>query len=120
MFFFISAVSLGKTLLFGNRRLGLVIAIAAIPLFGVINVLYTPFHESFLMIPFFLLLIFLNIRNPERKEYTYLLILCTIALVFFHPLISLFVILFLLLADVYLHVIAPEKSRRIKHSSARC
>lgn len=110
MFFLVAMVSLGKILSFERSQQGLLIAIAVIPLFDLINVLYTPFHESVLMIPFFLLLIFLNIRNPEEKRYAVILILLSIVMVFFHPLTSLFVILFLLLGDLYSHVLARGES----------
>lgn len=119
MFFLVAMISLGKILSFDRSQLGLLVAIAAIPLFGVINTLFSPFHDSLLMIPFILFVMFLYISNPGQRIFSNILILLSVVMVFFHPLTSLFVIILLLLGEVYLHLNARVECKGERKSFVR-
>ncbi len=75
-----------------RRDVLFVLPVAYLPLFGSENVMFSPSVFAFSFIPFVLALLFRTNTWERRTQYSSLLVLSVVAVVFFHPLTTLFLL----------------------------
>ncbi|ADI75104.1 conserved hypothetical protein (plasmid) [Methanohalobium evestigatum Z-7303] len=102
LFFVLSWYILGKQIFKKNATNLLILSLSSILSFGMLHVLFTPFHQSTLLIPFVLYLFFRTNNTIGKYQYNYsifslLLITFCVFIVFYHPLTTLILIVIFLL-----------------------
>ncbi|KTG10999.1 hypothetical protein AUR64_07480 [Haloprofundus marisrubri] len=99
-----------------KRDVLFVLPVAFLPLFGYENVMYSPSIFAFSFVPFVLGLLFRTNTWERRTQYASLLVLSVVAIVFFHPLTTLFLIGLFALAkapELYGRVTARRTTRPV-------
>ncbi|MDH7511202.1 MAG: hypothetical protein QHH04_09215 [Methanolinea sp.] len=92
-FFFIASFYLLSIIFFFKQSERLILLIfSSILLFGNGHMAFAPNPQAFMLLPLFLYLIFKNISYQEKRTFSLLLIIISILLIFFHPLISIIII----------------------------
>jgi hypothetical protein len=97
LFFVLSWYLVGKQIFLNKEEILLMLSFSSILSFGILHSLFTPFHQSTLLIPFVLYLFFRanNVRNKNQnnKPIFNLLLICFCGfMVFYHPLTILMLI----------------------------
>lgn len=87
---------LGKEIMQNLEEIVILMLIAALPIYGVMNSLFTPNHQAFLLIPLILYGL-IKYQKTKDKKIGLLLIILIILLAIIHPLIAIMVILVLFL-----------------------
>ncbi len=99
-----------------KRDVLFVLPVAYLPLFGFENVMFSPSVFAFSFVPFVLALLFRTSAWERRTQYATLLVLSVVAVVFFHPLTTLFLLALFAMAkapDLYGRAAARRQSRSV-------
>ncbi len=100
LFFILSFYVLIRFLYQKHESSILFLTFVSIPSFGVVNVLFAPNNQAVLLLPLFLYLTFKAIYIPKNPSFLGLLLIISILTVFFHPLVTIFIIIFLVLVTL--------------------
>jgi len=79
---------LGKEIFNDKSKVVILVLIAFLPMYGVINSLFTPNHEAFLMLPLVLYCLIKSQNAANKTEVNAILITLSVLTVLFHPLIA--------------------------------
>ena len=82
---------LGKEIFNDKSKVVILVLIAFLPMYGVMNSLFTPNHESFLMLPLVLYCLIKSQNAADKREVSAILITLSLLIVLFHPLIAIMV-----------------------------
>lgn len=102
---------LGKEIMQNMEEIVILMLIAALPIYGVMNSLFTPNHQAFLLVPLILYGL-IKYQKTKDKKIGLLLIILIILLAIIHPLIAIMVILVL-----FLMVISDILFSRVCHDN---
>lgn len=116
LFFILSCGLLGRQIFEEKGEVVLLIIFSSILLFGTIHSLFTPFHQSSLIIPFILFLFFKrfsikqDLKQREMK-FSFILVIFCIFIALFHPLTTLCLsIIFLISEFVFKFMLRTSES----------
>lgn len=98
--FILCFIALAQQITKNRSEFFLLLALVTIPSLGIVHDLFSPNHEAFLLLPLFLYLIFKFINNFNQKSLIFCIILFSLAVVFFHPLVTIYLILFFLFVSI--------------------
>ena len=79
---------LGKEIFNDKSKVVILVLIAFLPMYGVMNSLFTPNHEAFLMLPLVLYCLIKSQNAANKTEVNAILITLSVLIVLFHPLIA--------------------------------
>ena len=79
---------MGKEIFNDKSKVVILVLIAFLPMNGVINSLFTPNHEAFLMLPLVLYCLIKSQNAANKTEVNAILITLSVLIVLFHPLIA--------------------------------
>lgn len=82
---------LGKEIFNDKSKVVILVLIAFLPMYGLMNSLFTPNHESFLMLPLVLYCLIKSQNAADKREVSAILITLSLLIVLFHPLIAIMV-----------------------------
>ena len=107
LFFIISIYLLGKFFLSNKYEVILLVLVSSILLFKTVDVSFTPFNQSILLLPFVLYVFFKSYKTQLISYWNFLFIILSISIVFFHPLTTIFLIHLLII--VYISLIIKKQ-----------
>lgn len=84
---------LGKEVFDDKLNILVLILIASLPMYGVVNSLFSPNHEAFLLLPLVLYCLIKSQNINDNKKLNLIIIILGILMVLFHPLIAVMVML---------------------------
>lgn len=117
LFFVISSYLVGMQI-FNKRSQLLMFFLCSTPLYGIVNYLLSPNHEADLFFPFILYLFLKrNLSTSNQQKYIILVLIISIFISFFHPMVSFLFIILILLFKLSLfyneHFIKTKKGVKI-------
>ncbi|USZ69744.1 hypothetical protein NGM10_16735 (plasmid) [Halorussus salilacus] len=92
IFYVVSMYPLLTALFSDGRKALLVLPFASLPLFGFDHVFFHPSVVAFMLLPFVLALLFRSYGGRSRYRFKLLLLVAMVALVFYHPAVTVFVV----------------------------
>jgi len=105
---------LGKEIMNDLREIIFLVLITSLPIYGVINSLFTPNHQAFLLIPVIIYTL-IKYQKIKRKEICIIFIILSILMAVIHPLIAVIVIFIYSLIQVSNYLFSyflPDKNDR--------
>lgn len=82
---------LGREVFDDKLKVLVLVLIAVVPMYGVVNSLFTPNHGAFLMLPLFLYGLVKSQHNSDNSKISMIMITLSVLVVLFHPLIAIMV-----------------------------
>jgi len=105
---------LGKEIMTDMREVVILVLVTALPIYGVVNSLFTPNHQAFLLIPLIIYSL-IKYQTTKRKEIGIIFIVLSILMAIIHPLIAVMIIFMYCLIQVsnylFLHFFSDINER---------
>jgi len=112
-FFLLSMYFVGKTIFKNKFELLILVVLASLLTIANGNSL-TPNAQALLLVPLILYLAFKMYQGENNQKYSILLLLISFLIVFYHPLVSVIVILILCLMQITLYILEKYDNRILK------
>jgi hypothetical protein len=113
-FFILSIYFVGKTIFQTKFELLILVLLSSILMFGNGLFAFIPNAQAFSLVPLILYLAFRMYQGADAKKYNILLLLICFLIVFYHPLITIMVILILCLMQLLQYILEKFEKRIIK------
>lgn len=113
-FFMVSLYFMGKTIFQTRTELLLLVIVASLLLWGNGQLAFVPNAQAFFLVPLILYLAFKMYYGKNNIKYQFLLLLASFLLVFYHPLVTIMVIMILALMQIMLYIQEKSEKRTAK------
>jgi hypothetical protein len=113
-FFIVSMFCLGKTIFKNKFELMIFILFSSILMFGNSHLAFIPNSQAYLLVPLCLFLAFKMYQGVNIKKYNILLLLMGFLIVFYHPLVTVMVMLILFLMQIMQYILEKYEKRTLK------
>jgi hypothetical protein len=100
LFYILTFYVMAKKLLSSRGELAFALILAMIPIFGLYNLMFAPYPESFFLVPLFLFVYLKAARSKSRATFVLLMTVMGVLLVIFHPLTVILIILLLFVSSI--------------------
>ena len=113
-FFILSMYFVGKTIFKNKFELLMLVILSSILIFGTNHYYFTPNAQALFLVPLILYLAFKMYYGANIKKYNILLLLMRFLIVFYHPLVTVMVILILCLMQIMQYILEKYENRILK------
>ena len=113
-FYIFSMYLVGKTIFQNKMELIIFVTLSSILIFGNLELAFTPNSQAFLLTSLILYLTFKIYYGTNNKKYHILLILLCFLIVFYHPLVTLMIILILCLMHITQYILEKYNKKIFK------
>jgi hypothetical protein len=113
-FFILSMYFVGKTVFQNKFELSILVILTSILTLGDVHLSFTPNSQGFFLVPLILFLAFKMYHGANVRKYNFLLLLMCLLIVFFHPLVTVMIMLILFLMQIMQYFLEKYENRKLK------
>jgi hypothetical protein len=113
-FFILSMYFMGKTIFQDKFELSILVILTSILTLGDVHLSFTPNSQGFFLVPLILFLAFKMYQGANVRKYNFLLLLICLLIVFFHPLVTVMIMLILFLMQIMQYFLEKYENRKLK------
>jgi hypothetical protein len=113
-FFILSMYFVGKTILLNKFEQLILVVLASILLLGNNHLSFVPNSQALSLVPLILFLAFKMYQGVNNQKYSFLLLLISFLIVFYHPLVTVMVIVILCVMQIMQYILEKYDNRILK------